>query len=236
MSPRPIWLDVEQPHYPPGESGRWSLFLHFFLRKLRARVSFPYRGKSVCINTSSRTSVRLARVILERRYAAEFESVSHAPDLEAMLRAADAALVIGDPALRIDPARLPYFVYDLGAEWVEMTGLPMVFAVWAGRREVVTPAVVEAFRASSEYGLARIEEIVAAEAPSRAFPPETVREYLTRNIVHELGPREYAGLELFLKLAREPEWPVRCPCPAHSWVKPSIRESDAAMLARCAVW
>jgi predicted solute-binding protein len=52
--------------------------------------------------------------------------------------------------------------------------------------------------------LARIEEIVAAEAPSRAFPPETVREYLTRNIVHELGPREYAGLELFLKLAREP--------------------------------
>ena len=80
----------------------------------------------------------------------------------------------------------------------------MVFAVWAGRREVVTPAVVEAFRASCEYGLARIEEIVAAEAPSRPFPPELVREYLTRNIVHELGPREYAGLELFLEYARGP--------------------------------
>jgi predicted solute-binding protein len=158
--------------------------------------------RRLAADSSSRTSVQLARVILERRYGAEFESIAHPPDLEAMLRAADAALVIGDPALRIDPARLPYFVYDLGAEWVEMTGLPMVFAVWAGRREVVTPAVVEAFRGSCEYGLARIEEIVAAEAPSRPFPPEMVREYLTRNIVHVLGPREYAGLDLFLKYAR----------------------------------
>jgi chorismate dehydratase len=159
--------------------------------------------RRLAADSSSRTSVQLARVILERRFGADFETVSHPPELEAMLRAADAALVIGDPALRIDPARLPYFVYDLGAEWVEMTGQPMVFAVWAGRRECITPAVVEAFRSSCEYGRAHLEEIVEAEAPSRPFAPEMVREYLTRNIVHELGPREYEGMESFLKLARE---------------------------------
>src|SRR6478672_9925674 len=50
----------------------------------------------------------------------------------AMREIADAALIIGDPALHIDPASLPWHVYDLGAEWMELTGLPMVFAVWAG--------------------------------------------------------------------------------------------------------
>jgi predicted solute-binding protein len=74
--------------------------------------------------------------------------------------------------------------------------------------------VVEAFRGSCEYGLARIEEIVAAEAPSRPFPPEMVREYLTRNIVHALGPREYAGLDLFLKYARATNVAGRVTSPA----------------------
>ena len=84
---------------------------------------------------------------------------------------ADAALIIGDPALHIDPAALPWHVYDLGAEWVEMTGLPMVFAVWAARKGVVTPEVVAAFQESCRYGLERMEEIVAAEAPARGFAP-----------------------------------------------------------------
>lgn len=128
---------------------------------------------------------------------------SHAPDLEAMLRGADAALIIGDPALRIEPECPPYHVYDLGAEWVEMTGLPMVFAVWAGRRGVVTPPVAEAFRESCRYGRERIEEIVAAESPRRGFSPCMVREYLTDRIVHELSARDYEGMELFLRYARE---------------------------------
>jgi len=79
-----------------------------------------------------------------------------------------------------------------------MTGQPMVFAVWAGRKGTVTPEVAEAFRGSCRYGRARIEEIVRAESGARGFDPALVREYLTRHIVHELGPREYAGLELFL--------------------------------------
>ncbi|MGA2270479.1 MAG: menaquinone biosynthesis protein [Bryobacteraceae bacterium] len=159
--------------------------------------------RTLAADSSSRTSVELARVILERRYGAAPASIPHPPDLEAMLRIADAAVIIGDPALRIDTARPPYYVYDLGGEWVEMTGLPMVFAVWAGRRGVVTPEVVEAFRESCRYGRSRLEEIVASEAPRRGFPPEFVREYLTRRIVNELGPREYQGMDLFLSYARQ---------------------------------
>jgi predicted solute-binding protein len=159
--------------------------------------------RTLAADSSSRTSVQLARVILERRYGASPAITPHAPDLPAMLQAADAALVIGDPALRIDISPGPYLIYDLGAEWTEMTGLPMVFAVWAGRKEVVTPELTAAFRESARYGREHIDEIVAREAPERQFPPELVREYLTERSVHELGPREYEGMELFLSYARE---------------------------------
>ena len=159
--------------------------------------------RTLAVDTSSRTSVQLARVILERRYNADYEAIPHAPDLEGMLRVADAALLIGDPALRVDPARLACEVHDLGGEWVEMTGLPMVFAVWAARKGVAGPDVAEAFRESCRYGLERMDEIVAAESADRGFPAELVREYLTRHIVHTLGPRDYQGMELFLRYARE---------------------------------
>ena len=163
--------------------------------------------RTLAVDASSRTSVELARVILARRYGAAPVQTAQAPDLDAMLATADAALIIGDPALGIDPAKpdpasAGKFVYDLGAEWLQMTGLPMVFAVWAGRKGVVTPEVGEAFRGSCRYGLEHMDEIVAAESVARGFAPEVVREYLTRYIVHELGPREYQGMELFLEYAR----------------------------------
>jgi chorismate dehydratase len=158
--------------------------------------------RTLAVDSSSRTSVELARVILERRYGAEPRQIPHAPDLDAMLELADAALIIGDPALHIDPAELPWHVYDLGAEWTEMTGEPMVFAVWAGRKDAVSPAVVEAFRESCRYGLAHMDDIVAAESVARGFPEAVIREYLTRHIVHELGEREYRGMDLFLNYAR----------------------------------
>ena len=161
----------------------------------------PGEIRTIALDNSSRTSVELARVVLERRYGATPRAISHEPDLEAMLRIADAALIIGDPALRIDRTGLPPYVYDLGAEWVEMTGLPMVFAVWAARKGTVTPELVSAFQDSCRYGLERLEEIVAAESVARDFPPGLVREYLTGHIVHELGPRDYRGMELFLEYA-----------------------------------
>ncbi len=71
--------------------------------------------RTLAADSSSRTSVELARVILARKFGAHPEIVRHAPNLDAMLQAADAALVIGDPALRIDPARLPYHAYVIWA-------------------------------------------------------------------------------------------------------------------------
>lgn len=158
--------------------------------------------RRLAVDSSSRTSVQLARVLLERRFGATPELIAHPPDLDSMLRIADAALIIGDPALRIEPSHLPYHVYDLGKEWVEMTGLPFVFAVWAGRKSVITPEVVEAFQKSCRYGRERIEEIVTAESGRREIAPDLVREYLNRHIVHELGPRDYEGMDLFLSYAR----------------------------------
>jgi predicted solute-binding protein len=158
--------------------------------------------RTLAADTSSRTSVELARVLLARRFGATTQITRHAPDVDAMLRVADAALIIGDPALHIDPISLPWHVYDLGAEWLELTGLPMVFAVWAGRKGTVSPEVAEAFEGSYRFGREHMEEIVAAESEARGFKPGVVREYLTRYIVHELGEREYEGMRLFLEYAR----------------------------------
>ena len=169
---------------------------------LISRKPFP-EIRTLAADSSSRTSVQLARVILARRYGASPVIAPHPPDLERMLEAADAALLIGDPALRVDPEQLPYRTLDLGAEWVEMTGYPMVFAVWAGREESVTPEVEQAFRESCRYGRERIGEIAAAEAAPRGFTIELAHEYLDKNIAHELGPRDYEGMDLFLRAATE---------------------------------
>jgi predicted solute-binding protein len=168
----------------------------------------PAEIRRLAVDSSSRTSVQLARIILEQRFGATPELIAHAPDLDAMLRIGDAALIIGDPALRIDPTRLPYHVLDLGKEWVEMTGLPFVFAVWAGRKSVITPEVVAAFQGSCQFGRERIEEIVTAESGRREIPPELVRQYLTLHIIHELGARDYEGMDLFLRHARRAAQPA----------------------------
>jgi chorismate dehydratase len=159
--------------------------------------------RTLAADTSSRTSVALTRIILSRRYGAEPEFKPCAPDVPGMLEQADAALIIGDPALRLDRAALPYQVADLGAEWTEMTGLPMVFAVWAGRKQHITPAVTDALMESCRFGRAHLEDIVRIDGAARGIPEELAREYLTQHIVNELGPREYEGLQLYLRYARE---------------------------------
>jgi chorismate dehydratase len=159
--------------------------------------------RTLAADSSSRTSVTLTRIVLSRRYGVEPLFLPSAPDLAAMLDRADAALIIGDPALRVEPSSLPYRVADLGQEWTEMTGLPMVFAVWAGHKRHITPAVVKALNDSCRYGREHLEDIVKIDAPARGIPTELARDYLTRNIVNELGAREYEGLELYLRYARE---------------------------------
>jgi chorismate dehydratase len=159
--------------------------------------------RTLSADSSSRTSVALTRIVLSRRYGAEPQVAACAPDLASMLERADAALIIGDPALRLDPASLPYLVADLGQEWTEMTGLPMVFAVWAGHKRHITPAVITALAGSCRFGREHLEDIVKIDGAARGIPEALAREYLTTHIVNELGPKEYEGLQLYLRYARE---------------------------------
>ncbi len=154
--------------------------------------------RSLALDTSSRTSVGLAKVILEQKYGVQPRTIPYPPNVDKMLTLADAALVIGDPALRLAPQQEGYFVYDLGREWTAMTGLPMVYAMWAGRG---AEEAADLMHESYAYGKERIDEIVASEAEPRRIPASLAREYLTRNIVFELGERHMQGLELYLSLA-----------------------------------
>jgi chorismate dehydratase len=167
--------------------------------------------RTLAADASSRTSVALARIILARRYGVEPAVVTRPPDLPSMLGEADSALIIGDPALHIDPEATPYRVYDLGREWTAMTGLPMVFAVWAGPREFVTPQVAAAFQDSCAFGLRSLERIAAEEAPARGFTTDLVRRYLGSHVVFELGAPERQGMDLFLRYARELSHPAAQP-------------------------
>ncbi len=158
--------------------------------------------RTLAVDSGSRSSVALSRILLAERYGCRPQFVPMAPDLEPMLAECDAALIIGDPALRIEPEHLAYEVLDLGAEWVDWSGLPMVFAVWAGKTSHLTSDVARAFADSCDWGMSHIDEIVVAASRERQFDESVAREYLTRHIVYRLDARHREGLELFRGLAR----------------------------------
>ncbi|MHB8339931.1 MAG: menaquinone biosynthetic enzyme MqnA/MqnD family protein, partial [Mycobacteriales bacterium] len=127
-------------------------------------------GRTVALGSTSRTSVVLAQLLLEQRYGVRPRYEVMPPELSAMLRDAEAAVLIGDPALRAtydgERGALPgVVVHDLGLAWREWTGLPMVFAVWAARRVYaeqqpgLVKEVQQAFRRSLEDALGRIDEV-----------------------------------------------------------------------------
>ena len=163
---------------------------------------------SFAADEGSRTSTILAQILLARRFGLRPRVRPYPPKLHDMLDLADAALIIGDPALRIDPEGgefrgQPLHIYDLGAAWVEMTGLPMVYAVWSVKKLVANPALADTFAGSAEYGEQHIEEIIEAESQRRELPAELVRRYLTHHIHYRLGDEERRSMELFLRLAYE---------------------------------
>ncbi|MGH9672863.1 MAG: menaquinone biosynthetic enzyme MqnA/MqnD family protein [Bryobacteraceae bacterium] len=160
----------------------------------------PSQIRTLAADVGSRTSVLLARIILARKYGAEPEVTVMPPRLDAMLASAEGALIIGDPALHLAPGALPYHVLDLAGEWTEMTGLPMVFAVWACPARYATPAHEKALIDSCRFGLDRIEEIIDRESRARGLAESLVRQYLTRHITFEMTNRDYEGMELFLSL------------------------------------
>ena len=161
--------------------------------------------RTLAADAGSRTTVMLARIILSEKFGCQPRVLSHPPDLAAMLGQADAALLIGDAALRVDPATLPLQTLDLGAEWTVLTGLPMVFAVWGGRTEFIREPFGAALAASCRYGLTHIDDIVREETPRRGLPEALVREYLTRHIQFEFADVHRVAIATFLARASQLE-------------------------------
>ena len=160
--------------------------------------------RSIAMDTSSRTSVALTRVLCARLFGIEPAIEMHGPDLDAMLRRCDAALLIGDNALLADAGSAGTVdKIDLGDAWTTMTGLPFVYAFWAGPAGVLTASDVRALQQARDAGVERPAEIARryfGDTPGR----EAVGErYLRDNIKYYLGREEQAGLELFYRYAAE---------------------------------
>lgn len=157
--------------------------------------------QTVAVDNSSRTSAALLRILMRKFYSRWVNVTPSAPKPAQMLKRADAALVIGDPALTYD-GQVPE-VYDLAAEWKKFTGLPFVFALWVGREEAKVGRYRKDFEDSRDYGLAHIDAIAAEYAPKLNMQPPGVKAYLTQNVDYSLDEENRKGLRLFYKLARE---------------------------------
>jgi chorismate dehydratase len=181
----------------------------------------------IALDSSSRSTQALTRILCEKRWHITPEFFEAAPDLPAMLRGADAALLIGDPALRLAIASAPgarqdaagdivstaslaglsdsgsVYIYDIVEKWRAMTSLPAVLAVWGARREAVTPQLVKDFQDSLAFGLQHVDAIASEAAVEMKLPAAELRRYLLENIDYHLDEENLLGLARYYELAAE---------------------------------
>jgi len=163
--------------------------------------------RTVALDTSSMTSVALAKILFAKWLGGARDYKPMTPNLDAMLSFCDAALIIGDPALQIDRAQ--YFTLDLAEEWVARTGKSFVFAFWAIRAQSLEgrdkAAIVKAFKESRDQGVSpkNLETIAQEWAPRLGISIESIRIYLTQNIHYYLDPPSLEGLALYYRLGAE---------------------------------
>jgi chorismate dehydratase len=162
--------------------------------------------RSVALDNSSLTSVALTRILFERLWGSAPSFTSLPPDLENMLTAHDAALLIGDPALKID--RTKYKTWDLAEEWIRFTGKPFVFAFWAVTSGAVAASNIDlaaVFQESRDHGLRpeSVAEISRVWAPRIGLAESAIQQYLTSSIYYYLDEACLDGLRLFYQLAAE---------------------------------
>ena len=155
----------------------------------------------MAVDANSRTSTVLVQILLRERYAVEAEVVAAQPDIESMLEQADAALLIGDPALKID--RDQYRCLDLAAEWRALTGHPFVFAVWAAREELAAdPDLLDLLHRSLDMGIGEIAAVESRAARQLGLDVATAHAYLSRHLHYRLEEEEERGLAEFLHRAK----------------------------------
>jgi chorismate dehydratase len=199
---------------------------------------------SIALDSSSRSTQALTRILCVDSWKIAPEFTQAAPNLSEMLANSDAALLIGDPALRLSIATggkswtgpdgesickgsvagvagiEELHIYDMVEEWQRSTALPAVLAIWAAKRNVVTPEVLSDFAASRDYGLARIADISKQSSLEMNLPTALLFAYLTFNIDFSLSTANRKGLEHYydraaaLELipeARPIEWATASP-------------------------
>jgi chorismate dehydratase len=183
--------------------------------------------KSIALDRTSRSTQTLVHILCNRRWRIAPETFETEPQLATMLERADAALVIGDPALRLaissaahakrSPAggwAVPGSVagvanagellfFDIVEEWRAMTNLPAVLAVWAGRREAITPEVVRDFQNSLAFGLQHLDAIVSESAAEMQLPIGDLHRYFTENIDYQLDDENLRGLTSYYSFAAQ---------------------------------
>jgi len=181
--------------------------------------------RRITLDTSSRTSQALVRILFARRYHSTMAATladlgqpvftERTPDArmsgENMLEASDAALIIGDPAMRMAASaeKLGVKIYDLAEEWRTMTGLPFVFAVWAVREDVcegsssLASTIVRDFLAAKQEGLKKLEEIAAGYAVDLKLPQDDLLSYLRHSVNYDLDEENIAGMQRYFDLAGE---------------------------------
>ena len=172
--------------------------------------------KTVAADIASRSSLAYAEILFRKFLHTDPAFLPAAADPIAMLQHADAAILIGDPALlalesreAIEKAIGPCQWFDLAHEWQTRTGLPWVAAVWAVRPEALTSShitpqqLTDDLQSSRDHGLEHIEDLVRQWTPRIAIPPATIRHYLTRNIHYILAPDCIRTIELFRHYASE---------------------------------
>jgi chorismate dehydratase len=183
--------------------------------------------RRIALDRSSRSTQALVRILCAKRWHIAPEFFEADPDLPSMLRDADAALLIGDPALRlaldseaaaksdgsgesIFPAELaglpvssPLFLYDMVEKWRALTGFPAVLALWAARPAAVTAAVIRDFQDSLAFGMQHLADISAEASRELNLPADKIARYLGENIDYTLDGENLRGLQRYYDLAAE---------------------------------
>jgi len=180
--------------------------------------------RSVAADTASRTTLAYARILFHKWGNPGVPFLPHAADLDAMLQSADAAILIGDPALlsleeranRFERSQEELVYHGLAHEWHTLTGLPFVSAVWgAAHGSPLDESVTDDFNQSRIHGLQNIDALVDEWSNRLPIPEQTIRSYLTANIHYVLDEECLEGMTGFFRAAAElgilPEYTVAVP-------------------------
>jgi chorismate dehydratase len=157
--------------------------------------------RRVALDNSSRTSAALVQIIFREFLSSEPEWTTRVPDLAAMLKENDAALMIGDPGMSFPREHL--VVYDLAEVWREHTGLGFVFAMWMARERELERVRRIDFAGARDEGLEHVEEIASFYRGAINLQFDEIKSYLLENISYELDDELRAGLNLFYSLAQK---------------------------------